>query len=98
MLHEVGWRLGTAMSGKVFWAGAHHLSQIGYLMCKESRIAELSHAQRDVHVVAHQVDRPVRDQEIECDAGIAGQEVRQRWRKMIDGKRREHVNAQVSAW
>ena len=58
---------------------------------------ELTDLKGDIDVVTDQVDPPIRHQELERDARVTRQKVRQHGGQMIDREGRKRMNPQMSA-
>src|SRR6516225_10775315 len=97
MMRQIGRPDGSAMTREVAWTGTHNSPEIDDLAGNQRRIVECSHAQRNVHVLAEDVDNAVGDQEIECDLRVALQEIRQDRDQMMNGNDRKGMHTQVPA-
>ena len=64
----------------------------------EGGIAQLAGTDRDIKVVADDIDEVVGDMEVELDFGIARNELRQTRRKVETGERRWRSHSEQAGW
>src|SRR5262245_27216086 len=97
MMDKIGRLDRAAVAREVAGAGTYHAREIDDLAGDEPRVVQQPNAQRNVDVLADNIDNSVGDQEIACDLGVARQEIRQHRYEMMDGYDREGMHAQVPA-
>jgi hypothetical protein len=97
MLRQIGGADRPAVAGQVAWAGAYDPAEIDDLARHQRGVAERAHAQRNVHVLAEDIDHAVGDQEIKRDLRVALHEIRQHRHQMMHGDHRKGMHAQVPA-
>src|SRR2546423_269548 len=96
MPDEVGRSDWPTMGGKIVRAGTNDSRKIDDLACDQSGIVELPRPKCNVDIFADDIDKAIRQQEIDRDPRVTRQKVGQYGSKLVNRKGRERMHSQVS--